>query len=109
LLSFGFLISSLAIAMDSLTLEDTHTRLTPTILSQARSLHGFAIAHTNFAPNFAADTCLLIVPFVWDNATHHIFDTLQTKLLHAQTFTPPNFEYIDTLLFPIFAKCLLEK
>jgi hypothetical protein len=109
LLFFGFLISSLAIEMDSLTLEDTHTWLTPTILSQARSFHLFAIAHNNFAQNFAADTCLLIVPFVWDNATHHIFDTLQTKLLHAQTFAPPNFGYIDTLLVPIFAKCLLEK
>ena len=95
--------------MDSFTLEDTHTRLTPTILSQVRSPHRFAIAHNNFAPNFAADTCLLIVPFVWDNATHHIFDTLQTKLLHAQIFALPNFGYIDTLLVPIFAKCLLEK
>jgi len=104
LLSFGFLISSLAIAMDSLTLEDTHTRLTPTILSQARSLHGFAIAHTNFAPNFAADTRLLIVPFEWDNTTYHIFATL-----HAQTFAPPNFGYIDTLSITIFATCLLEK
>jgi hypothetical protein len=109
LLFFGFLISSLAIEMDSLTLEDTHTWLTPTILSQARSFHLFAIAHNNFAQNFAADTCLLIVPFVWDNATHHIFDTLQRKHLHAQSFALPNFGYIDTLLVPIFAKCLLEK
>jgi hypothetical protein len=104
---FGFFISSLAFALDSLTLEDTHTRLTPTILSQATSFHRFAIAHNNFAPNFATDTCLLFVPLVWDNATPHIFDTLQ--LLHAQIFALPNFGYIDTLLFPIFAKCLLEK
>jgi hypothetical protein len=95
--------------MDSLRLEDTHTRLTPTILSQARSFHSFAIAHNNFAPNFAAVTCLLIVPFVWDNTTHHIFDTLHTTLLHAQTFAPPNFGHIDTLVVPIFATCLWEK
>jgi hypothetical protein len=109
LLFLGFLISSLAFAMDSLTLEDTHNRLTPTILSQARSLHSFAIAHNNFAPNFAADTCLLIVPFVWDNATHNIFDTFQSKLLLAQIFVLPHFGYIDTLLITIFAQCLLEK
>ena len=109
LLFFGFLVLSMAFEMDSLTLEDTHTWLTTTILSQARSFHLFSIAHNNFAHNFAAVTCLLIVPFVWDNATHHIFDTLQSKLLHAQTFAPPNFGYIDTLLVPIFTTCLLEK
>ena len=94
------------IEMDSLKLKDTHTRLTPTIMAQANSFHSFAIAHNNFAPNFAADTCLLFVPLVWDNATPHIFDTLQ--LLHAQIFALPHVGYTHTLLVPIFAKCLLE-
>jgi hypothetical protein len=107
LLFFGFFISSLAFAMDSFTLEEAHTRLTPTILFQARSLHRFAIAHNNFAPNFAADTCLLFVPFAWDKATTHILHTIQ--LLHAQTFDLPHFGYTHTLLFPIFAYCLFEK
>jgi hypothetical protein len=100
----GFIVSTIGIMVDPLKVEAIIQLPPPRTILQLQSLQGKANFLQHFITNYAEITKGFMrllkkdVPFLWDEATQHSFNTLKNALTTAPLLRPPNYNK-DFLLY----------